>query len=43
MLLDDESLQEMLDKVSNISSYEFIEVVQSMQDETYKEDSEDTK
>lgn len=43
MLFNDESLQEMLDEVSNMNSYEFIEVVQSMQDETYKEDNEDTK
>ena len=43
MLLDDESLQEMLDEVSNMNSYEFIEVVQSMQDETYKEDEEEQK
>lgn len=43
MLLDDESLQEILDEVSNMSSYEFIEVVQSMQDETYKEDTEEQK
>jgi len=43
MLFDDESLQEMLDEVSNMNSYEFIEVVQSMQDATYKEDEEEQK
>jgi hypothetical protein len=43
LLLDDESLQEMLDEVSNMNSYEFIEVVQLMQDKTYKEDKEEQK